>query len=49
MIPGPEYLTPAETEAVQRRQRVRNWVLLVVLVLVVVLFYAIAVVRLKLT
>ena len=49
MTTGPDYLTMAETQAVQRRQRVRNWILLVVLVLLVVLFYAISVVRLKVT
>lgn len=49
MTTGPEYLSRAETRAVQRRQRARNWVLLIALVLLVILFYAISVVRLKVT
>lgn len=43
----PNHLTPAESNAVRRRQRARNWAMLVVLIALVVLFYAITVVRFK--
>ena len=43
----PNHLTPAESNALRRRQRARNWAMLVVLVALVALFYAIAVVRFK--
>jgi hypothetical protein len=38
-------LTPAETEALAKRRRGRNWMMLVALVLVSGLFYAIAIVK----
>ena len=43
----PSYLTQAESNAVRRRQRARNWAMLVVLVVLVALFYAITMVRFK--
>ncbi len=43
----PSHLTPAESSAVRRRQRARNWAMLVVLVVLVALFYAITMVRFK--
>ncbi len=38
-------LSRAESAVVQRRQRARNWLLLVALVALVALFYAITLVR----
>ncbi len=43
----PPPLSPQQADELRRRQRVRNWVLLLVLVGVAALFYAIAVVRMK--
>jgi len=43
----PRHLTPTESSAVRRRQRARNWAMLVVLVVLVALFYAITMVRFK--
>jgi hypothetical protein len=45
----PGRLTPAaEAEAaIRRRQRARNWAMLVILVAMAALFYAIAMVRIK--
>lgn len=40
-------LTPAEANALRRRQRVRNWAMLVVLIALAALFYAISMVRFK--
>jgi hypothetical protein len=43
----PTHLTPAESNALRRRQRGRNLAMLVVLVALVALFYAISMVRFK--
>ena len=43
----PRHLTSAESSALRRRQRARNWAMLVILVALVALFYAIAMVRFK--
>ena len=47
MNADPGHLTRAESEIVLRRQRVRNWAMLLILIALVVLFYAIAMVRFK--
>lgn len=47
MSAEPTYLTREESDALRRRQRVRNWAMLAVLVSLVALFYAIAMVRFK--
>ena len=47
MNADPGHLTRAESEIVRRRQRVRNWAMLLILVALAVLFYAIAMVRFK--
>jgi hypothetical protein len=47
MNADPGHLTRAESEIVRRRQRVRNWAMLLILIALVVLFYAIAMVRFK--
>ena len=43
----PGHLSRAESDLVRRRQRARNWALLVVLIVLAALFYAIAMVRFK--
>ncbi len=43
----PGHLTRAESEIVRRRQRARNWAMLVALLAMAALFYAIAMVRFK--
>ena len=40
MTPDPSRLTQAESDAVARRRRGRNWAMLAVLVLLCVIFYA---------
>ncbi len=45
MTTKPPHLSLAESEALQRRRRARNWAMLVVLVGVAALFYAIAMVK----
>ena len=45
----PPPLTPAEAEALRRRQRSKNWALLLALVTLAGLFYAISVVRMNVT
>lgn len=47
MNADPGRLTRAESDAIRRRQRARNWAMLAILVAMVVLFYAIAMVRIK--
>ena len=47
MNADPGHLTRAESEIVRRRQRVRNWAMLLILIALAVLFYAIAMVRFK--
>jgi len=46
MVDLPTHLTREQTAAVTRTRRGRNWAMLVVLVLVIVLFYALAFVKL---
>ena len=41
-------LGPEEAAALRRRQRVKNWVLLLVLIGLVLLFYAISIVKMRL-
>lgn len=43
----PPPLSPEQATELRRRQRIKNWVLLLILVGVAALFYAIAVVRMK--
>lgn len=43
----PGHLTRAESDAIRRRQRARNWAMLAILIALAVLFYAIAMVRVK--
>jgi hypothetical protein len=43
----PTHFTRAESDAIQRRRRGRNWALLLVLVAMALLFYAISMVRFK--
>ena len=45
----PPPLTPAEAEALRRRQRSKNWALLLALATLAGLFYAISVVRMDAT
>jgi hypothetical protein len=47
MNADPTHLTRAESEAIGRRRRGRNWALLVVLIAIALLFYAISMVRFK--
>jgi predicted nucleic acid-binding Zn ribbon protein len=47
MNADPGHLSRAESEVIRRRQRVRNWAMLMVLVALALLFYAIAMVRFK--
>ena len=47
MNADPGHLTRAESEVLRRRQRVRNWAMLLILIALAVLFYAIAMVRFK--
>lgn len=44
----PPPLGPEEATALRRRQRVKNWVLLLILIGLVLLFYAIAIVKMRL-
>lgn len=43
----PPPLSPQQADELRRRQRVKNWVLFLILVGVAALFYAISVVRMK--
>ena len=43
----PSHLTRAESDAVRRRQRARNWAMLAILIAMAALFYAIAMVRIR--
>ena len=45
----PPPLTPVEADALRRRQRSKNWALLLALVTLAGLFYAISVVRMNAT
>lgn len=47
MDDDPPSLSPQQADELRRRQRVRNWVLFLILVGVAALFYAITVVRMK--
>jgi hypothetical protein len=43
----PGHLTRTESDALRRRQRARNWAMLVILIALAALFYAIAMVRVR--
>jgi uncharacterized integral membrane protein len=45
-VVDPAHLTRAQTDAVNRSRRGRNWAMLVTLVLIALLFYALAFVKL---
>jgi hypothetical protein len=47
MTPMPDHMTRDESERLARRRRGRNWAMLVALVLLVTLFYAIALVKMS--
>ena len=47
MNADPGHLTRAQSEIIRRRQRVRNWAMLLILIALAILFYAIAMVRFK--